>query len=489
MDKTASEWSDNAVTQEAMKVIANGLLLVETTRDILTAGNADIIAAQVIRREDLSIEAMFLLSRILFILTVTPRPSIMELVNKHHVVDSLQKSITRYTKEMKAASPALLLAPISPLSVLTEQLKLIFNLMVYYRQRDPTAIDTSADPQIDTIAASFAPLISPLVQIITTIPIPKPIPIATPHSHAIHALINFPILPYQSQFVQHNNAGKIPLLDRLLDLLDSSLKLYKSSLLEKQTFAKGTTPLSDNELQETTSPLVVLLTNLAIQDNEVREYILVQVIPESLDRSAPLEKADNLTGRCVRILHSSMSTLKDGMGELLFALCGSDANKLVAAIGYGNAAGFLLAKNILFPPPPADEHGTSVSADSRPINPITGQYIDPAAKSDLPEMTDEEKEAEAERLFVLFDRLNRTGVMKTVDPRQKAVQEGRFTEIEENIDKQDAEKAKAEDAKDEEDAGKAIKEWKSWLKWGQGKSGSTSGTKSGSRSTSPGGKS
>jgi hypothetical protein len=46
------------------------------------------------------------------------------------------------------------------------------------------------------------------------------------------------------------------------------------------------------------------------------------------------------------------------------------------------------------------------------INPITGTYYDDAISQELANMTDEEKEREAERLFVLFDRLNKTGVMK-----------------------------------------------------------------------------
>lgn len=39
-------------------------------------------------------------------------------------------------------------------------------------------------------------------------------------------------------------------------------------------------------------------------------------------------------------------------------------------------------------------------------------------------MTDEEKEAEAERLFVLFDRLERSGL--GVNPIRQAQREGKF---------------------------------------------------------------
>lgn len=41
-------------------------------------------------------------------------------------------------------------------------------------------------------------------------------------------------------------------------------------------------------------------------------------------------------------------------------------------------------------------------------------------------MTDEEKEREAERLFVLFDRLEKNGVLKVRNPIRDAVERGEF---------------------------------------------------------------
>lgn len=70
------------------------------------------------------------------------------------------------------------------------------------------------------------------------------------------------------------------------------------------------------------------------------------------------------------------------------------------------------------------------SVDGREINPITGQMRDMEPEDELPEMTDEEKEAEAEKLFVLFERLKATGVMEVVNPVEQASREGRFEEVE-----------------------------------------------------------
>jgi hypothetical protein len=74
--------------------------------------------------------------------------------------------------------------------------------------------------------------------------------------------------------------------------------------------------------------------------------------------------------------------------------------------------------------------GTEVE-ENECINPITGQYVSSEKVPDLKDMTDEEKEREAERLFVLFERLKKTGIIDVENPIAKAMQEsqGRFEEI------------------------------------------------------------
>lgn len=64
--------------------------------------------------------------------------------------------------------------------------------------------------------------------------------------------------------------------------------------------------------------------------------------------------------------------------------------------------------------------------ENQHINPITGQYV--SAERDqgpaLADMTDEEKEREAEKLFVLFERLKKTGIIDVENPIAKAMREG-----------------------------------------------------------------
>ena len=85
----------------------------------------------------------------------------------------------------------------------------------------------------------------------------------------------------------------------------------------------------------------------------------------------------------------------------------------------------------------------------REINPITGTYFpDPSSSSSkkMTElMTEEEKATEAEKLYVLFERMKRTGIISTatVDPTtgrpmdpeemmRELQQSGRFEELDAN---------------------------------------------------------
>lgn len=136
--------------------------------------------------------------------------------------------------------------------------------------------------------------------------------------------------------------------------------------------------------------------------------------------------------------------LKDAAGELLFVVCDSDGNHLLnyflvevltlllaeimsSLIGYGNAAGYLFNRGMLPAPPQGPSSGAGPSDSS--INPITGMVQRELPPG--PEMTDEEKEREAEKLFVLFERLEKAGGME--NPLRKALHEGKLEKYNDRI--------------------------------------------------------
>jgi hypothetical protein len=80
------------------------------------------------------------------------------------------------------------------------------------------------------------------------------------------------------------------------------------------------------------------------------------------------------------------------------------------------------------------EHAPESGDEGIPINPITGQRLDKEEQVQMEPMTQEEKEREAERLFVLFERLKATGVMDVVNPVEEAYRSGRIQELSDDED-------------------------------------------------------
>lgn len=137
-------------------------------------------------------------------------------------------------------------------------------------------------------------------------------------------------------------------------------------------------------------------------------------------------------------------------------------------IGYGNAAGLLFRLGMSVPQPPKQEARIEeIVDDDEPArsrtarDPITSlKPTTESTPSPLAGMTDEEKEREAERLFTLFDRMDRNPAMKMVNPMEEAVRRGDI----EKWDKADAEEEmrnlQIQEDLDEAEAMKEIAAWK-----------------------------
>lgn len=74
-------------------------------------------------------------------------------------------------------------------------------------------------------------------------------------------------------------------------------------------------------------------------------------------------------------------------------------------------------------------------------------------------MTEEEKLFEAEKLYALFDRMAKTGVMEVENPIEKGKKEGRF---EETTEEREAEirALEEEEERDEKEAEEEMRKWK-----------------------------
>jgi hypothetical protein len=221
-------------------------------------------------------------------------------------------------------------------------------------------------------------------------------------------------------------ASNLDIVLRVHDLLEVSMSHYLPGEIEPddRSVREICKKEGESSLDDILSPLVVLTTRLALADDEAKLRIRELLLPADLDRTRALESRGDLLGRCLRLLASiHHARLKDVVGEMLYAICDSDATTLSAQVGYGNVAGFLFNKGVLSAPTQPSS-ATLVTPSGAPINPITGTIQEPPVASD---MTDEEKEREAEKLFILFDRLEKTGALSPdQNPIRKAAAQGRL---------------------------------------------------------------
>lgn len=248
-----------------------------------------------------------------------------------------------------------------------------------------------------------------------------------------------------------NSSVSFDVPQRAYDLLDQSLAHYfpGDSDVDDPELRQRSRQESQDAIEDILSPLVVLVTRLCIADEGTRIRVRQWIVPEDLDRSTALEQRSDILGRCLRLLSSVFhARLKDAVGEMLYAMADSNgmyqnihalsfifltcflfrpASTLSALLGYGNVAGFLFHKGILNAPSPTASTSSvpQTTPSGEAINPITGTTFQP--KSNIPEMSDEEKEREMEKLFVLFDRLEKTGSLPPdQNPIRKAIREGKM---------------------------------------------------------------
>ena len=296
---------------------------------------------------------------------------------------------------------------------MVETLKLMFNITYYY-------------PDLVT---RFTPSVEHLISLILNHPLPTP-PLQSPITYILNALLNLDLAAAEKKTPIGPEARSSPLFpyaspERVADRLTS-------------IFNKAITTMPENELDQAAAPLCTLLRRMyELAYPQMKEWLRWIMLPREQDRDKPLGVGDTMAARLLRLSCSpGLPTLRENISSLLFELSDKDANKFVKNIGYGFAAGFLMNHNIEIPSNATEANSASTHGDTNgaaDINPVTGQKISAEDKARSngkeTEMTESEKEREAERLFVLFERLKATGVIDVKNPVQQAVDEGRFEEI------------------------------------------------------------
>lgn len=404
LDKESSNTS-----REALRCLANAFLLNEPSRQIFVdlgyAGKAA-DRLKVDNRDD-----EFLISRMIFLLTYSTRVDFEVLVNEHHLADSINRHLAHHAKKFsKSGRRKSTTSPMEDMAM-TETLKLLFNLTYYY----------------PNMVARFTPSIEPLINLILHHPLPSP-PLQPPINYILNALLNMDFKSAEKKTPMGREAKSSPLfpyanpeqvVDRLISIFDNAIRIQP-----------------EQDLDQAAAPLCTLLRRAyELASPQIKSWMRWIMLPRDEDRDKPLGQGETVSARLLRLSCSpNLPTLRENISSLLFELSDKDANKFVKNIGYGFASGFLMSHNISVPASAAEASSIVSEGDAEggaDINPVTGQRLsaEKRGKPESEEMNEEEKLREAEKLFVLFERLKATGVMDVKNPVQQAVDEGRFEEI------------------------------------------------------------
>ncbi|KAI1772073.1 guanine nucleotide exchange factor [Hypoxylon cercidicola] len=383
----------STTSRNALRVLCNALLLKPETRQMFVNLGYEAKVCSKLKSDNRDDE--FLTSRILFLTTYGTNTNLVDLIKKHHLADAINKNLERHAKRRTAASSVPVTDPMENMA-LSETLKLLFNVTHYCKDH----------------VSSFTPAIPHIVAMLCKGVFQTTKPLDLPISALVNALLNLEIdsKDVRGSLYPHDEPNM--LADRLVDLLTRSSNAY-----------------NDDELETTVTPLVGAIRAIhEYAPADVRDSIRTSLLPKDSDRTQVLGRSNSLPSWLLKNSTNAMTPqLRETISNLFFDMSDKDASTFVENVGYGFASGFLFSRGLAVPQN-ASEANARGNPD-RPVNPITGQFLDAERQPEGPEMTEEEREREAERLFVLFERLNANGVMSVENPLRTAVQEGRFEEL------------------------------------------------------------
>lgn len=349
-----------------MRCVANAMLLKERARGIPINLGFGANACRLMAED--GIDGEFLGSRILFLSTYAAQDHIIDLIQKHNLAGIIAQNLKRHADKPADA------APTDPLvnMALVDTLNLVFSAT--------HVLEKSHQDMLSQFSDTIPSIVSLLLGRI----IPAGKPLDQPIDKLVNALVNFNLADFNETL--YPESATTNLASKLVILLDEALSVYSESQM-----AVMITPLA-----------TVILKMLPSAPEEARDFFKSKMLPQSSERTEVLGQGKSLSDRILKNMTNPMAPeLRDLLGHITFELSDKDATKLVENIGYGFASGYLFQNKIPVPESMRDSRG---DATGRPINPVTGQYVDQETVLELPQMTDEEKEREAERLFVLFER-------------------------------------------------------------------------------------
>ncbi|KAL2061123.1 hypothetical protein VTL71DRAFT_7396 [Oculimacula yallundae] len=393
-------------SRNALRCLANALLLKAETRQIFVDLGYEQKACNKLKNDSRDDE--FLVSRIIFLTTYNTNVNLEKLLDQYHLAEFICQNISRHSKQYTTKHKKASMDPMDDMSLI-ETAKLMFNITHFCPQK----------------VGSFSPAVLALLILLTKREISSTKPLDPPIGSLVNALMNLALEEKDNVAALFPKSTPTVNIDRFVEILDKSVRVYK-----------------DDELEHNVSPLLQLIRKVyEIAPKDVQTHLQTALLPTEEDRKQVLGRTETLSSRLLRLTNNPTTPqVRESVSAMFFELSAKDAKIFVQNVGYGFASGFLFQHNVPIPENALEAWSTSsessnarASQDSKDfagrVNPITGQFLDMEETPEVEEMTQDEKEREAEKLFVLFERLKKTGIMNVQNPVEKAFHEGRFEEL------------------------------------------------------------
>uniref|UniRef100_A0A8P4G7X1 Synembryn n=1 Tax=Dicentrarchus labrax TaxID=13489 RepID=A0A8P4G7X1_DICLA len=231
------------------------------------------------------------------------------------------------------------------------------------------------------------------------------------HSHAVNLLNNLPVSCLDVLIDVPVQGGEERYGGKNMDAVQMLLDFMEKRIDKGSNYKEGLTPV------------LSLLTEGSRQHREIRRYIKAQVLPPLKDVKIRPEIGTTVRNKLVRLMTHVDMGVKQTAAEFLFVLCKESVDNLLKYTGYGNAAGLLVARGLLAGGRGETQYSEDEDSDTEEyksakpfINPITGHVEEPMPNP-IEEMTDEQKEYEAQKLVNMFDKLSRQNVIRPMGVR------------------------------------------------------------------------
>ncbi|CAO3599318.1 unnamed protein product [Absidia cylindrospora] len=431
---------DTSSSQAALKCLANCILLSSTSAPredggmiitwLVDSKNTMSTCARLLGSDSVSTDIQFLICRLLYLLTSDGTCIIdilMTLDLPGHIAKVLSRHVQQWLNDTSSTTEK------KPSTILVnEVLKLQANMMLGLQE--DTTTNTSDDTTTTTttlkedVSNRFSDSLIPILDIVFILPYPAPLPLvaSAPLTHALQFFLLYHVNNIRQEW---NNSPRLAVhcttrlnslgfcLNQLKTILENTLiylmppRPTSTQFLPQQQQQYTQPPsltdsgwqprqTSDSDLDRDMAIVLSLMgsTFSYAEEAEVSDLFHQYLVPrpETNDPAQAL-----FFSRLVKLLSSPrFPHAKEMVTELLYSHVNEDPKAFIEMVGYENAKHTSIGKEYNVEDP---------SSSSSPPPPRTATAtLSPQHDEEfmqLSDLTDEEKERQAERLFVMFEKI------------------------------------------------------------------------------------